>query len=144
MSSATSRGIRLAQTSRKRPGSFTAHIFIASGRMSDQAIAEGQAALEPIKGNAKKTIDDWLATGAALLVLRAQAMAETKSNSTFGPRYQAPINRLLSSHGLQDIDSHERRLARRRPEGLRNVGLVLLILGHKNGALQFPALIFKT
>ena len=27
---------------------------------------------------------------------------------------------------------------------MRDVGLVLLILGHKNGALQFPALIFKT
>jgi hypothetical protein len=83
--------------------------------MSDQAIEEGRAALEPIKGNAKTTFDDWLATGAALLVLRAQAMAETKSNPTFGPRYRAAINRLLSSHGLQDIDSHERRLARRRP-----------------------------
>jgi len=65
--------------------------------MSDQAIAEGRAALERIKGNAKTTFDDWLATGAALLVLRAQAMAETKSNSTFGPRYQAAINRLRPS-----------------------------------------------
>ena len=90
MSSATSRGIRLAQISRKRPGSFTAHIFIASGRMSDQAIAEDRAALERIKGNAKTTFDDWLATGAALLVLRAQAMAETKSNSTFRNQRETP------------------------------------------------------
>jgi hypothetical protein len=28
----------------------------------------------------------------------------------------------LKSHGLQDIDSNERRLARRRPDSLRDVG----------------------
>ena len=81
--------------------------------MSDQAIAEGRAAWERIKGNAKTTFSDWLLIGDCLRILRAQTMAEAKSNSPFGPRYQVAItiNRLLSSHGLQDIDSHERRPA---------------------------------
>jgi hypothetical protein len=80
---------------------------------SDQAIAEGWAAWERIQGNAKTTFSDWLLIGGCLRILRAQTMAEAKSNSRFGPRYQVAItiNRLLSSHGLQDIDSHERRPA---------------------------------
>ena len=78
--------------------------------MSDQAIAEGRAAWERIKGNAKTTFSDW----AFDRRLPAHPpSAEAKSNASFGPRYQVAItsNRLLSSHGLQDIDSHERRPA---------------------------------
>jgi hypothetical protein len=73
------------------------------------AIAEGRAAWTRIRESGKTTFSDWMAIGGALLVLRAQAMRESKSNSCYGPRYQASINRLLDSNGLQDIDSHERR-----------------------------------
>jgi hypothetical protein len=79
--------------------------------MSDQAIAEGKAAWARIQGNAKTTFSDWLLIGECLLVLRAQAMAEAKCNSPYGPRYQASISRLIASAGLQDVDSHERRSA---------------------------------
>jgi hypothetical protein len=38
-------------------------------------------------------------------------MQEAKVNRPFSPKYQVAINRLLESHGLMDIDSHERRAA---------------------------------
>jgi hypothetical protein len=76
--------------------------------MSDQAVELGKAAWERLK-SAKPLFTDWLAVGAALLVFRGQAMAEAKRNSPFGPKYQAAINRLLTLHDMQDIDSHERR-----------------------------------
>src|SRR5262245_61060384 len=76
--------------------------------MSD-AIAEGKAAWATIRGSGKTTFDAWLKIGAALLVLRSQAMQAARSNSPFGPRYQSEINRLLQAHDLQGIDSHERR-----------------------------------
>jgi hypothetical protein len=72
-------------------------------------VAEGKLAWTRIRESAKATFGDWLAIGGALLVLRAQAMREAKANSPFGKPYQAAINRLLDSNGLQDIDSHERR-----------------------------------
>ena len=104
--------------------------------MSDQAIAEGRAAWERLKGNAKTTSSDWLLIGDCLRILRAQTMAEAKSNSPFGSQVAITINRLLHRTAF--------RTSTATSEGLRDVGLVLLILGHKNGALQFSALIFKT
>jgi len=105
--------------------------------MSDQAIAEGRAAWERIKGNAKTTFSDWA--------------FDRRLPSSERRRWRKPSPILRSAQGIRSrlrlTGSFHRtafRTSTATSEGLRDVGLVLLILGHKNGALQFSALIFKT
>jgi hypothetical protein len=77
--------------------------------VSEDVIQAGRQAWTQIRGSAKTSFEGWLRIGAALLVFRTQAMAEAKRNTPFGTRYQTAINKLLTLHDMQDIDSHERR-----------------------------------
>jgi hypothetical protein len=72
-------------------------------------VSEGRAAIERLKAHGKRLVEDWIKVGDALIVGRNTSMAETGSNSCYGPRYQKHHRRWLDGNGFSDLDIQERR-----------------------------------
>jgi hypothetical protein len=79
--------------------------------VSAQVVEAGKEAWKRIRSNQVTSFGDWLAIGGALIALRAEAMRQVGCNRPYGPSYQVAIRAKLALHGLQDVDSHERRNA---------------------------------
>lgn len=78
--------------------------------MSDEAdIESGLAAWARIRERSKATFSDWIEVGRMLIAGRSLCMKRANCNSPYGPGYQRFIREWLEQHGLQEIDSHERR-----------------------------------
>jgi hypothetical protein len=76
-------------------------------RVSD-AVAEGRAAWERIKGQGKPLFSDWILIGKALIAARTACLAKAGVNSLYHPAYRRQVRVWLVENGFDDLDSHER------------------------------------
>jgi hypothetical protein len=75
--------------------------------MSD-AVTEGRAAWQRIKGCERKSWNDWLLVGEALAIGKAAALRAANTNRPGGSRYNKIMGKWLRDNGLADITPAER------------------------------------
>jgi len=71
-------------------------------------VAAGRAAWERIKGHDRKSWDDWLMVGRAIIIGRAEMMAKANSNRPLGTVYNRLMGEWLKQHGFGDVNNQER------------------------------------
>jgi hypothetical protein len=77
-----------------------------SNQSAGETVRRGQHAWARVRGN--HTWDDWLQVGAALGILRTEAMREAHVNDPFGRIYNEAFGALLGKFGFENIDKGDR------------------------------------
>lgn len=73
-----------------------------------EIIGAGQAAWQRLRDRERRSFDDWILVGSALLLLRATAMRQAATNTPFGAKYNKIFGSLLRERGFDDIDNQQR------------------------------------
>jgi hypothetical protein len=93
-------------TSQSAGNSQTTGTLDQSNQSAEEAVRRGQDAWARVRGD--HTWEDWLRVGAALAILRTEAMHEARVNQPSGRNYNEAFGTLLQKFGFDTIDKGDR------------------------------------
>jgi hypothetical protein len=84
-------------------------------------IEAGRIAWQNIRSAGRKSYENWVAVGKALVILRSAALKTANTNRPFGTAFRNEAARLLREAGLDEINHHDRFKCHRMMENLQPI-----------------------
>src|SRR6267142_76252 len=88
---------------------------------SNPDVEAGRIAWKSIQSADRKSFENWVAVGKALVILRSAALRGAHANKPYGTAFRIEAARLLREAGLDEINHHDRFKVHRMMENLEAI-----------------------